>query len=168
MTGHPRRVTSGGGSYSHDDDQQTPDTQVVTFDYGDVGITFDYRNWHARGIDGSPAGCGFYGSEGSLISDGNGFRVFDPNGSQREEVEGNRGDVEHTEAFLTRIRTGDTSTDSIEEGHKSTLLCHLGNIAFRTGQTVECDPKTGRIVGSAETKALWSREYEPGWEPRVG
>lgn len=168
VSGHPRRVTSGGGTYSHRDDQETPDTQVVTFDYGDVGITFDHRNWHARGLDGSSTGCAFYGSKGSLVCDTRAFRVFDPKGQQLAEVKGDGGDVAHTEKFLQCIRSGDTSVDSIEEGHKTTLLCHLGNIAYRTGQTVECDPRTGHIVGSKETKALWRREYESGWEPRVG
>ena len=55
----------------------------------------------------------------------------------------------------------------IEEGHQSTLLCHLGNIAYRTGKTVNCDPATGRILEDKDQQALWSREYRKGWEPVV-
>lgn len=53
----------------------------------------------------------------------------------------------------------------IEEGHKSTLLCHLGNITYRVGRSLACDPANGHILGDAEAAKLWSRDYEPGWEP---
>jgi len=55
----------------------------------------------------------------------------------------------------------------IAEGHKSTLLCHLGNIAQRTGRTLTCDASNGHIAGDDQAMKLWQREYEPGWEPKV-
>ena len=54
----------------------------------------------------------------------------------------------------------------IEEGHKSTLLCHLGNIAQRTGRTLQCDPKNGQILNDKQAMAFWTREYDKNWEPR--
>lgn len=167
VSGHPRRVTSGGGTYSHRDDQETPDTQVVTYDYGNVGITFEHRNWHASGLLGSSFGAAFYGSEGSAVCDGHGYQIYDPEGALLERASGDRGDTAHTEEFLRRVRESDTSTDNIEEAHRTTLLCHLGNIAFRTGHQLECDPQTGHIQGDAAAQSLWRREYEPGWEPGV-
>jgi len=47
------------------------------------------------------------------------------------------------------------------------LLCHLGNIAQRTGRALDCDPSNGRIMNNAEAMKLWSRDYEPGWELKV-
>ena len=55
----------------------------------------------------------------------------------------------------------------IDDAWKSTLLCLLGNIAARTGRSRRCDPATGRVCDDAEAEALWSREYEPGWEVRA-
>jgi hypothetical protein len=47
------------------------------------------------------------------------------------------------------------------------LLCHLGNIAWRTGRTVHCDPANGHIQNDPEAAALWERQYRPGWKPVV-
>ena len=55
----------------------------------------------------------------------------------------------------------------IEEGVKTTTLCHLGNIAYRTGQTVNFDPAKREITGDPAAAALWTREYRPGWEPKI-
>jgi hypothetical protein len=43
----------------------------------------------------------------------------------------------------------------------------LGNIAQRSGRSLLTDPTTGHILGDPEAAKLWTREYEPGWEPTV-
>ena len=45
------------------------------------------------------------------------------------------------------------------------MLCHLGNIAYRTGRALQCDPKTGRIKDDDEAMKLWKREYDPKFDP---
>src|SRR5579871_5576775 len=40
-TDYPTRVTCGGGRYHYQDDQETPDTYVTTFDFGNCGATWD-------------------------------------------------------------------------------------------------------------------------------
>jgi hypothetical protein len=49
------------------------------------------------------------------------------------------------------------------EGHKSTLLPQLGNIAYRVGRALKCDPSNGHILNDKEAMGLWHREYEKGW-----
>jgi len=65
------------------------------------------------------------------------------------------------------VRSGGRPNADIEEGVKSTTLCHLGNIAYRTGQTIQFDPERRQIVSDDEAARLWTREYRPGWEPKV-
>ena len=55
-----------------------------------------------------------------------------------------------------------------ETAHVSSLLCHLGNISHRVDRMLKCDPEQGgRILDDEEAMALWKRDYEPGWEPKV-
>ena len=88
-----------------------------------------------------------------------------------DEAGGNQrhhgGEQQHIENFLDCIRTGKTPNSEIEEGQKSTLLCHLGNISYKLGRMVKFDPVTKKIVGDKDAEALWGREYRKGWEPVV-
>ncbi|MCK5345543.1 MAG: gfo/Idh/MocA family oxidoreductase, partial [Candidatus Heimdallarchaeota archaeon] len=55
----------------------------------------------------------------------------------------------------------------IDDGAKSTLLDHLANIASRVNKPfLEINSSNGHIF-DREAMKLWSREYEPGWEPKL-
>jgi hypothetical protein len=43
----------------------------------------------------------------------------------------------------------------------------LGNIAWRTGRELNLDTTNGHIQNDEAAAALWHRQYEPGWEPKV-
>jgi predicted dehydrogenase len=163
----PRRVTSAGGRYHFDDDQETPDTQTVTFDFGHCAVAWEGRSCQRHGIDGLAFGVGFYGDRGSLVTDGGVCRVFDADGKETRKLTGTTGEAAHLSNFLDGVRTGSRPNGDIEEGHRSTLLCHLGNIAWRTGHALDCDPATGRILRDRQAMKLWERTYRPGWQPRV-
>src|SRR5690606_11786656 len=76
-------------------------------------------------------------------------------------------DVLHIQNLFDGIRKVATLNSDIVGGHQSTLLVQLGNIALRSGQSLKIDPKNGHIVDNREAQKLWSRDYEPGWEPKV-
>jgi len=164
---YPTRVTSGGGKYRWDDDQETPDTHVVTFDFGGKSISWEGRSWSRRGFEGEMFGCAFYGDAGSLVITGGGYVRYDERDREVERVSGSVPDSLHLVNFLDCIRSNARPNADIEEGHKSTLLCHLGNIAHRTSSVVHFDPERRRIVDNAPAQQLWGREYQPGWEPAV-
>jgi predicted dehydrogenase len=164
---YPLHVTCGGGKYRFEDDQETPDTQVVTFDFGGKSIVWEGRSWHPRGFEGSGFGAAFYGERGTMIMDGGTYKVFDFNGKEMAQQQAKGGDSLHYQNFLDAIRADRRPNADIEDGYKSTLLCHLGNIAWRIGRALKLDPQTHGIVGDPEAAALWSREYRPGWTPQV-
>jgi hypothetical protein len=107
-------------------------------------------------------------TEGMLHMFDTGYRIYDMQRALKDEVTGSGGDAEHFNDFLGCIRNGGTPTAEIEEGHKSTLLCHLGNISQRTGRSLSTDPANGHILEDAEAAKLWTKEYREGWTPQVG
>ena len=96
-----------------------------------------------------------------------GCRVLDLNNKLVREIKGPRDDGAHFANFADAIRSGAKLNAEIVEGQKATLLCHLGNIAWRTGQTVDFDAAKGAIKNGRKAAALWRREYRKGWEPKV-
>ena len=162
----PQRITCSGGRYCFQDDQETPDTGVVTFDFGGTGASWEYSSCHPRKTEKHPL-VNFYGDRGTLTLDGNGYQIFDPDGRPTAQGSGPGGDLLHIGNFVEAIRSGARLTAEIEQGQRSTLLCHLGNIAYRTGHTLHFDPLTRRLLNDPAAEALWRREYRPGWEPKV-
>jgi predicted dehydrogenase len=163
---YPKTVTCGGGKFHFDDDQQTPDTQIVTYNFGDKAINWEHRTWNKRGFEGETFGIVFYGEKRNMVITRN-ITIYDMGGKELEKLPVKTGDSEHFNNFLSCVRSGERPNSDIEEGVKSTLLCHLGNIAYRTGQTVNFDPQQKKIVDNPEQTKLWSRQYRPGWEPKV-
>ena len=167
---YPIRAVSSGGRYFFDDDQQTPDTHLVSFEFeGGKQIMWEGLSCNRMGIDGEAFGTSFHGDNGSLKLTSWGYAVFDQKGKELEKDNGGAADAAHVANFIEAVRAEDPTLlhSEIEEGHKSTLLCHLGNIAQRTGDALECDPSNGHIIGNDDAMKLWKREYAEGWEPEV-
>ena len=168
----PQRVTCGGRRYFYQDDWETPDTSIATYDFGNKGIVWEGQSCAPRGFEGSSFGVNFYGDKGCLALAGNNCTIYDLNNKVVREIKSQREglfgfDSVHFANFLDGIREGKELKAEIEEGQKSTMLCHLGNIAWRTGHTINYDPATRKIVGDDAALALCSRAYRPGWEPKV-
>lgn len=162
----PTRITCNGGRYHFDDDQETPDTTIATFHFGDKGIMWDGSSCNPRKIEKHPA-VAWYGEKGIMTQEGDGYKVFDVAGKQIDQGSGPGGDKVHMGNFLDAVRGKAKPNSEIEVGQTSTMLCHLGNIAYRTGHEIHFDPKAKKIIGDKDAEKLWAREYRKGWEPKV-
>ncbi|MFO0808133.1 MAG: Gfo/Idh/MocA family oxidoreductase [Gemmataceae bacterium] len=157
----PTRITSAGGRYYYDDDRQTPDTQLAAFDFPGTTIAWEHRIWAPKPQAGEGFGITLYGQKGTLAIDGKGWRVEDGDGASDK---GKEPQGPHVQNFVDCVRGGGKPNADIEEGHKSTRLCHLGNIAHRVGRTLEFDAATETIRGDAEANKLLGRAYRKGFE----
>ncbi|MGV3486309.1 MAG: Gfo/Idh/MocA family protein [Planctomycetaceae bacterium] len=164
----PIRVTAGGGKYRHQDDQETPDTMMVTYDFpGKKTITWEGLSWSPLGPDHSRFGVSFHGTEGSIVLRDPGYTVFDMKDKEVSKHTDRGGDSDHLADFLDSIRNSRRPNADIEEAHRSTLLCHLGNIAYRTNTTLETDAANGHVKNLPADNNGWTKEYEKGWQPVV-
>jgi predicted dehydrogenase len=179
---YPVKVSSSGGRYAYNDDWECPDTQVISLEFEDkTFITWEGVSCNGRLIEGSSVGVVFSGEKGSLrINGGNEYSVYDLGGKLIKEVKADTIvdsrnvanpsgglDAFHIVNFLDAIREGTELNSDIPGGHKSTLLVQIGNIAQRTGRTLNINPGDGKIIGDSGAEQLWTREYEKGWEPVV-
>jgi predicted dehydrogenase len=158
----PTRISSNGGKYFYDDDQQTPDTQIASFDFPNCTVTWEHRIWAKNGNEGESFGIAFHGEKGTLLFTKKGWEIRD--GNNDSMAMGPGMELAHIKDFVDCIKSGNKPKADIEEGHKSTRLCHLGNIAFRTGRTLKFENSTETLVSDAEANAMLGREYRKGFE----
>lgn len=164
---HPTTVTCAGGRYRYQDDQETPDTTVTTFDFGGQQIVWEQRSFYRPIPPDQPLHeVTFYGETGTLGVGRTKWAIYDLGGKVIEEATHESGDLPHIENFISSIRESKKPNADIEIGVRSTQLCHLGNMAWRTGKTLHIDPKTHKPT-DADALALWGREYREGWKPQV-
>ncbi len=182
---YPSRVVASGGRYHYDDDWEFPDTMTINYDFEDGrSICWEQRSCNSYSSEGDGRGVIFYGEKGTVVVQGNGYKVYNnqrpielaqeikqPPQAQDSSTNTASPDASldgvHIKNFLDGIRTGNKISSPIDEGHKSILMCQLGNIAWKTGRVLHIDQRNGRIIGDPEAMAHWGRGYEPGWEPTV-
>ncbi|MGB7344499.1 MAG: Gfo/Idh/MocA family oxidoreductase [Pirellulaceae bacterium] len=165
---YPNRVAATGGHFRHDDDQETPDTMMVSMTFpDDKMITWEGLSWSPLGPLDTSFGVSIHGTEGSLVIRGSGYTLYDMKNKEVETENGDGGDADHFADFLDAVRTERRPNADIEIAHQSTLLCHLGNIAYRSGGVVNTDPANGHIIDNPDAQALWGKEYAEEWQPKV-
>jgi predicted dehydrogenase len=163
----PTRVVAAGGKFFYDDDQETPDTLTATYEFPTCSVSCELRIWSP----GTGDGAAIYGEHGILTLDREGWHVekgvdaADKGDGEKRSVEG----AVHQRNFIDCIKSSSETSvrrpnADIEEGHKSTRLCHLGNIAFRTGRSIRFDAQTETCVGDAEANRLLGRSYRKPFE----
>ena len=172
---YPTRISAIGSHFMFDDDQETPNTLNVAYEFNDGGkrkmMVFDVRHWmtnHEAGIQNSDADPGnpntigniFYGSKGYLTVDGYAKYATYLGKEQQAGPSGNRGG-NHFANFLDAVRSRKSSelNAEIEEGAISTALVHLANISYRVGRTLQFDEKTFTCVGDPEATRMFTRNY---------
>jgi predicted dehydrogenase len=177
---YPVKVVSAGGRYAFTDDWETPDTQTITLEFpGGIGMTWEGISCNPYDSERSGRGVIFYGEKGTVVlPGGDDYEVFDLENKLVKQVKttvgkadttntmgmGEQLDTLHLVNFLDAVRGKARLTAPIAEGHRSTLMAQLGNIAYRTAETLKVDPSSGHILNSPEAAKLWGREYEKGWE----
>lgn len=130
----PVRVSSVGGKYSFDDDQETPDALTVQYDFGGKSILWEQRLWSSHGVEGRSSGVAFHGDNGTLVVDRGGWKVYD----HGEVIAADASDLlkTHLTNFTDCIRSRRTPVADLSTGVASGALCHWGNTAYRAGHEI--------------------------------
>jgi len=190
---HPVKIHCYGGLYVDTTDQETPNVQVASLEYADgTLVEVEATTLPSPSFGGVQMGSFYYTPQGYVTSAGNWSTVageFIPGstpdppsgvslrasnlsfpkisykpGPPIPDVEGQ--EVSHFQNFVdcVRSRKREQLKCEILEGHMSTALCHLANVAFRTGRKLTFDPATETFPGDAEANRYLTRQYR---EPYV-
>jgi predicted dehydrogenase len=166
----PKQVVSTGGKFVYTDDQETPNTQLATFDYGDKQLVFEVRGLITGSEGGIPSGGGnyvgdlFYGEDGWMQVDSTGFKIYKGEKSElatEEKAEKGSDTAPHMENFLAACRSRDYKSlhADVAIGVMSADLCHLANASYRSKRRLAVDAAKGRFTGAGaeEGNALLTR-----------
>lgn len=179
---YPTAVQSTGGRYYYRDDWETPDTQIINFDFGGKkSMMWEGHSCNSYAPDGCPVGAIFYGDKANLFIDGgNSYKIMDLNNKIIKEVNskntvdplnrmnpGEKLDAIHIQNFFSGITKGEKLNSDIVSGHKSTLLVQLGNIAQRSASRLETSSENGHIRDQKIAGRYWGRIYQKGWEMKL-
>jgi predicted dehydrogenase len=167
--GAPKRVAAVGGKWLYNDDAETPDTQNTLYDYGDFGLVWEHQACTGHGAEGREHGVAFYGEKGTLIVDADGWEVAPEGAKAQKEVHKRTEDGELCRQrlmsnFLECCRTRNKPAEDAELGNFVTTTAHLGNLALRTGRSIEYDAANMKVIGNDEANAMITRPYRKPWE----
>jgi predicted dehydrogenase len=162
---YPRSVVAVGGKYYFDDDQQWPDTLMVTWDYPGRVLTYELRVWNRYPMEGFSEGAAVYGDAGYIVIGNRGWRAHDERGNQVAQGAGEYDDASHAQNFIDCMHGRARPAADLEEaGHPSSMLCHLGNAAWRTGRRLYFDPQSFTFKDDEDANQYLTRsEYRKPW-----
>jgi predicted dehydrogenase len=183
---HPVKIMSTGGYFGPESSQETPNVHTTLFSYADGAVLeFGTRGNHTNDEGTQRIGNLFYGDKGWLWIDGNGSEwqsYTGPVGERNTKGPGSSAPPEsaggsdpnvltsiesgHYGNFIDAIRANDPKllTCDALEGHLSSSLPHLANIAYRVGRSLQFDGSTEKFVNDKEADKLLTREYRKGFE----
>lgn len=161
----PLAISCSGSKLYFDDDQQTPDTQTVIYEYPQCQLIYEMRLWTPYLEHGFTNGNVFYGEKGVMVLSHTGWKVFWEGHEPGPSMGSSERDLAHRRNFVDCIKAGtpEKLNAEIEKGHLSSALCHFGNIAYRVGRRLRFDPSNQAFLDDPQATQLLTREYRSPW-----
>ncbi|MFN0055381.1 MAG: Gfo/Idh/MocA family protein [Planctomycetales bacterium] len=172
LEGLPSAIScSGGKLFFVGDDQEWPDTMLINYDYPGGILQYEMRLWSRPKLMGATEGAAIYGENGWMLVTNTSWTAYDAAGKVVKQGESSGGVAQqaHVRNFLDamRSRKRESLSQEILSGHISTLMCHAGNIAWRTGKKLRLDPTT-ESFDDPEANRYLGREHRRGFElPKI-
>jgi len=128
-------------------------------------VTFRYANGVTVHCDGEgPAGGGlFVGDEGRIRIDRGQYQLRQQGGRSHDTGRSSENTQGHLAHWIDCIRSRERPNTDVEVGHRTTTMCHLGNIARWTGRRLQWDPAAERFVDDADANTHLTRAMRAPW-----
>ncbi len=190
----PKTVVAAGGRFATQNCGDVPDLVQATYEYPGFVCSYEICDLNAHGVGGRtpgrtyyfsvgeedhPEGLAFYGTNGAVFADRFGYDIYPEltpdsrrRGSGKPQYAAERKWKNATDAtelhvrnFIDCLRSRKAPNAPVEIGHKGANICHLCNIAYRTGRKLhwngekeifENDPGANREI-SRQARAPWTQ-----------
>ncbi len=162
----PHGVTALGGKYWFQDNSETPDTMLATYEYPGLLGSWEHRSNNTELATNRLMGINFHGPRGTLYVDRAVVRVTPEKGSDLKPLEMKRvADPHplHWANFLDCIRTRKRPNSDIETCVRSSITSILGNLSLRAKMRLDWDDQR-KTVEQEPARALLRREYRAPWK----
>ncbi|MCI0464014.1 MAG: Gfo/Idh/MocA family oxidoreductase [Gemmataceae bacterium] len=167
LDGMPQAISCSGGKFFFNDDQQWPDTMLVNYEYPGKILQYEMRLWSKPKLFGATEGAAIYGENGWVLLTNSTWKAYDAAGKVVKEGSSDGGQVQqiHTRNFLDAVRSRkrESLNQEIYQGHVSTVMCHAGNISWRTGKKLKFDAQS-ETFDDKEANQYVGREHRKGFE----
>lgn len=164
----PKSVVSSGGKFVLDDNSETPDSQVTTYEFPSFMLVWEHKAGLGMGLNNRPWGVAWYGSEGAIFMNDEGWEVAP------EKRKGNLDPVKHKGSgdprpahvrnFIDCLASRQPPVLNLDLAHHVSTVAHLGNIAFRSGSRVVWDAARERVLGNPSADRLVGVKYRKPWK----
>lgn len=108
----------------------------------------------------------FHGSEG-WISDALGFCASNQKLWKQEFKDSDEQleiSPEHNRNFIDCVKSRKQTICPVEMGIRCDTICHLANVAARTGRVINWNPEKEEIVGDADAAKMLTRPHRSKWK----
>ena len=173
LDGLPEAICCSGGKFFFvGDDQQWPDTMIINYEYPGKVLQYEMRLWSKPQLFGAGEGAAVYGENGWMLLTNTSWKAYDAAGKlvKQGETSGAEAQKLHIRNFLDAVRSRqrESLNQEIYSGHVSTVMCHAGNISWRTGKKLRLDPRTETFDDPAANQYV-GRKHRKGFElPDLG
>ncbi|MBL7223006.1 MAG: Gfo/Idh/MocA family oxidoreductase [Candidatus Brocadiae bacterium] len=159
-------AVEGTGVQNPDSFWDVPAEVSLTYTFEDPDFVMTWEQPGDGGRGGPEFGMQYIGTEATLTEFFGSHKVErgDPDLSPTRPDEIHLYESnDHFTNWLECIATRKRPIVDVEIGHRMTLWCHLGNIAYITGRTLRWDPVREVCLGDEDANRLLHKAYREPW-----
>jgi predicted dehydrogenase len=174
----PASVSAHGGRFAVDDDRTIPDTTETIFEHDSKMLTvFSIHEANGQPVIYNRHEMELLGTIGTLYVSTFRYEIVPERGGAFQNPAPRRKGVVVTSPqqgnleldkqcardFIDNVKSRKRPIADIEEGHRSTVFAHLGNIALATRKRLDWDSQAERFTNCEEANHLLHYEYRKPW-----
>ena len=161
----PTQVTCYGGKFGYPDDgREFPDTVQSIMRFKDPDWIMHWQT--GRDFPGRPEqGVEFVSAEGKTVRAWRGgWEILDKDGTMLPKDRTPHTN-DHWENWVDCLKSREQPRSHLASMAQTTIVCHLCNAAYESGETVEWSKEKMEVVGKAGRSAsAYAREYRRPWK----